>query len=476
MHVKPERIRKLNTYEYTGGPIVYWMNRENRTHDNWAMLYAQELAKAHRVPLLVIATLVPNFLGGGMRQHLFKIEALQNVQDELSLKDIPFFVVESSSPEKDIVSYLKKYRAGALVTDFFPLHLPTAWTNEICAKISIPLYEVDAHNIVPCFVVSPKKEYGAYTLRPKMHQHLSEYLEEFPSLQKQSSTFSGALPKIDWEALKNNPAVNAKNLPVDWIHGTHAHATRMLSDFIKNKLPVYATDRNDPNKNAQSNLSPHLHLGVLSAQRVALAILKHVDAPVEKVLGRMKNKADLGFTPNPSILDHAGAFLEELIVRRELSDNFCFYTEEYDTVEGFPDWAKRSHATHAKDAREYLYTQKQFELAKTHDSLWNAAQTELVSSGKLHGYMRMYWAKKILEWTESPEQAMKIAIYLNDIYALDGGDSNGYAGIAWSIGGVHDRAWFERPVFGQIRYMNANGCKGKFDTSAYINRWTPLAK
>lgn len=476
MSVKPERIRKLNDCEYTKGPIVYWMKRENRVKDNWSLLYAHELATAQKVPLLIVATIVPNFLGSGLRQHLFKIEALESVADELSLKNIPFFVIQSTTPHVDIVSFLKKYKAGALITDFFPLHLPKKWTEYICAQIQIPLYEVDAHNIVPCFIASPKQEYGAYTLRPKIHQRISEYLEEFPPLTKHLFEFSGKIPLIHWAALKNNSEVNAKILPVDWIHGDRQSAERLLSHFIKNKLPFYATDRNDPNKDAQSNLSPHLHNGTLSPQRVALAILKHVGAPIEKILRRLKNKADLGFIPNPSILDHAGAFLEELIVRRELSDNFCFYTEDYDTVDGFPAWAKKSHATHTGESREYLYTKKQFESAHTHDPLWNAAQQELISSGKLHGYMRMYWAKKILEWTKSPEQAMKIAIYLNDTYALDGGDPNGYAGIAWSIGGVHDRAWFERPVFGQIRYMNANGCKSKFNTTAYINKWTPLAK
>jgi deoxyribodipyrimidine photo-lyase len=165
------------------------------------------------------------------------------------------------------------------------------------------------------------------------------------------------------------------------------------------------------------------------------------------------------------------AFLEELIVRRELSDNFCFYNERYDVPDGFPDWAKASHAAHAKDAREYRYGRAEFEYAKTHDALWNAAQRQMVQTGKMHGYLRMYWAKKILEWTKDPAEAMEIAIFLNDHYELDGRDPNGYAGIAWSIGGVHDRAWFDRPVFGKIRYMNANGAKGKFDVDAYIAKW-----
>jgi deoxyribodipyrimidine photo-lyase len=164
-------------------------------------------------------------------------------------------------------------------------------------------------------------------------------------------------------------------------------------------------------------------------------------------------------------------FLEELIVRRELSDNFCFHNVNYDNINGFPEWARKTLSAHAKDRRDYIYSYDQFDSAGTHDDLWNAAHREMVQRGKMHGYMRMYWAKKILEWTESPEQAMEIAISLNDTYELDGRDPNGYTGIAWSLGGVHDRAWKERPVFGKIRYMNRKGCERKFNVQVYIDKY-----
>jgi deoxyribodipyrimidine photo-lyase len=164
------------------------------------------------------------------------------------------------------------------------------------------------------------------------------------------------------------------------------------------------------------------------------------------------------------------AFLEELIVRRELADNFCFFNQQYDSVAGFPPWAQKTLDEHREDSRDYLYTLVQFEQSRTHDDLWNAAQREMVKTGKMHGYLRMYWAKKILEWTSSPEEALKVAIYLNDRYELDGRDPNGYTGIAWSLGGVHDRAWGEHTVFGKIRYMSYNGCKSKFDVAAYIKK------
>ena len=232
---------------------------------------------------------------------------------------------------------------------------------------------------------------------------------------------------------------------VSWIKPGEGAAQRALRRFLREGLRSYDEARNDPTVDGQSNLSPFLHFGHISAQRVPLEVRD------SDVVGEPRD-----------------AFLEERIVRRELSDNFCFYNEDYDRFEGFPTWAQTTLKQHGGDRREYTYTLGQFESAGTHDELWNAAQMEMAKTGKMHGYMRMYWAKKILEWTESPEEALKIAMFLNDKYELDGRDPNGYVGCAWSIGGVHDRAWFERPVFGKIRYMSYNGCRSKFDVDSYV--------
>jgi len=169
------------------------------------------------------------------------------------------------------------------------------------------------------------------------------------------------------------------------------------------------------------------------------------------------------------------SFIEEMVVRRELADNFCHYNEQYDSLAGAAQWAQDSLAKHAGDPREYVYTQAQLENAETHDDLWNAAQLQMVEVGKMHGFLRMYWAKKILEWTESPEEALRIAIYLNDRYELDGRDPNGYVGCMWSIAGVHDMGWTERQVFGKIRFMNYDGCKRKFDLPGFVKQF-PKAK
>jgi len=316
----------------------------------------------------------------------------------------------------------------------------------VADKIEIPFYEVDAHNIVPCWLASGKQEYSAYTFRLKIHRLLPEFLEEFEKLQKHHFNYKGTAKKIVPNRLIKTLKVDTTVSEVDWIKPGEKAARKMLDEFIKYKLNRYNEKRNDPNENGQSNLSPYIHFGQISAQRVALEVKK------AKVNAKAKE-----------------AFLEELIVRRELSDNFCFYNRNYDSVNGFPEWAKKTLKKHKKDKRQYIYSLKVFEKAQTHDDLWNAAQMEMVKRGKMHGYMRMYWAKKILEWTESAEQAMKIAIYLNDKYELDGRDPNGYVGVAWSIGGVHDRAWGQRSVFGKIRYMSYNGCRAKFDVKRYVS-------
>ncbi len=474
MHINPKRIQKLNTKEIQKGPIVYWMNREMRINDNWSLLYAQQLAQEHKQPLVVVYNLVPNFLGGGKRQLAFKLKALQEIEIGLAKKNIPFHVIIDDTGKKSamlLVDFLQTVHAGAVVTDFYPLRLPRSWNTYVRKHASCACFGVDSHNIVPTWIVSDKKEYGAYTIRPKIFRLLPEFLDEFPVLQKSKYTHTAKFPVSHWNKLLSEKELQESLESIDWAPPGVSGANKILKKFLQNGLQSYAEMRNDPNNQAQSQLSPYLHYGIISSQRIVLETLRSIKKNITQVLDHQKNKAKVSPHMRLTTTDHAGAFLEELIIRKELSDNFCFYEERYDTVDGFPNWTKESFAKTSKDAREYVYTQKQFEQGKTHDDLWNAAQMQMVITGKMHGYMRMYWAKKILEWTKNPEQAMKIAIYLNDTYSLDGRDSNGYAGIAWSIGGVHDRAWFPRPIFGLVRYMSYGGCKGKFDVEKYIHMW-----
>ncbi|NTW58023.1 MAG: deoxyribodipyrimidine photo-lyase [Nitrospirae bacterium] len=442
--VDPSRVRILRPGDRPAGPVVYWMSRDQRVRDNWALLHAQDLALRHRAPLAVVFCLAPKFLGATARQYAFMLRGLEEVERGLAAKGIPFFLL-TGEPSTVLPAFLNKNNAGLLVADFDPLKVKRALKNSVARAIRIPFHEVDAHNIVPCWIASPKREYGAYTLRSQLQRLLSSYLTDLPRIRKHPHRWPGRTIKTDWSTVHRRRMLDITAGEMNWIIPGERAALRTLKRFIAAKLDPYKEDRNDPNRGGQSNLSPYLHFGQLSAQRVALEVLR----------------AEVRETSRE-------AFLEELIVRRELSDNFCFYAPDYDGPKGFPAWAQKTLAQHLEDKREHVYTLKEFEEARTHDDLWNAAQLEMVKRGKMHGYLRMYWAKKILEWSRSPTEAMKTAIYLNDKYELDGRDPNGYAGIAWSIGGVHDRPWGERKVFGMVRYMSYNGCKSKFDVKAYI--------
>jgi deoxyribodipyrimidine photo-lyase len=444
--VNRARVRPLNEARPGVGPVVYWMSRDQRVRDNWALLYAQELALSLGRPLGVVFCLAPAFLGATLRQYGFMLKGLQAAAGDLAHLNLPFFLL-TGEPAWELPRYVANYRIGAVVSDFSPLRLVRGWKTAVADEIGVSLEEVDAHNIVPCWRASPKAEYGAYTLRPKLKKLLPGFLEDFPPLARQPLGWEGERPAIPWEHLTATLPVDTAVPEVTWLTSGERQARAALDHFLEQKLPFYGERRNDPTQDGQSDLSPYLHFGQIAAARVALE--------VERRRGHDTSRE---------------AFLEELIVRRELADNFCFYQPHYDTFAGFPAWAQKTLNQHRGDRREKLYAVEALESGRTHDELWNAAQREMVRRGKLHGYMRMYWAKKILEWTASPEEAQAAAIYLNDKYELDGRDPNGYAGIAWSLGGVHDRAWFERPVFGKIRYMSYNGCRSKFNVEAYISQ------
>mgnify|MGYP002133874723 CR=1 FL=1 len=444
-----ERCRMLKDGKLKDGPVLYWMQRSQRIQDNWSLLYAQEFAKKHNQPLVIIFNLFPEFLDATIRQFDFMLRGLEEVFEDAKKLHIPIYLLYGEAND-NIPSFIKQNNISALFTDFNPLKLIQASKKTIAQKLDIPIYEIDSHNIVPAWLASSKQEFAAYTLRPKLNKLLPKFLTDFPAPKKQ--TISEL--KLNFKNLKvlepndaiNHLQVDTKVKPITWLLPGPKAAHKKLRDFIANHLKTYDVDRNDPTLDATSHMSPYLHYGQISAQRIALTIHSILDLPTAS----------------------KEAYLEELIVRRELAENYCYYWHEYDTPKGFHAWAQKTLTDHLKDKREFIYNKLEFEHAKTHDPLWNAAQNQLVRTGKMHGFMRMYWAKKILEWTDSPAQAQKIAIYLNDKYELDGIDPNGYTGINWSIGGVHDRAWFERDIFGKIRYMNLNGCKRKFDVKKYI--------
>ena len=440
------RARLINNREEKPGAVLYWMSRDQRTKDNYSLLFSQQLALKNKTPLIVIFALADNFLNAGLRQYDFMLKGLNDVGAELIKYNIPFYFLHGE-PSVSIPEFIKETGSGILVTDFDPLNIKEKWKEDVSAKISIPFFEVDSHNIVPCWLCSDKLEFAAYTIRPKINKLLPVFMEEYPELKIMSDS------NLPWDfiqkEIKTFNQFDSTIPEVDWIVPGEREALKSLHIFLENKIDKYASLRNDPAKDYQSGLSPYLHFGQISSQRVALELEK------KEYFSESKE-----------------SFLDELIVRKELSDNFCFYNQNYDSFDGFPLWAKTSLNHHRNDRRDHEYSKEEFESGKTHEDLWNAAQLEMVKTGKMHGYMRMYWAKKILEWSKSPEEALKTALYLNDKYELDGRDPNGYAGCAWSIGGVHDRAWFDRKIFGKIRYMNRNGTKGKFDINAYIEKFS----
>ena len=444
--IDTRRARPLSGRDLGDGPIIYWMSRDQRASDNWALLHAQRLAAEHGRPLGVAFCLASGFLGATWRQYGFMLRGLREVERDLAELNVPFHLLVGD-PAKEMPAFLRRVGAGAVVVDFDPLREKRAWRDAAVRRTRAPVIEVDAHNVVPCWVASDKREWAARTLRPRLRKAMPGFLTDIPAPSEHPTSFHPSPGRTDWTAAEASIDVDRSVGEVDGFAPGERAAARALSRFLDEGLHGYDEGRNDPNADAISKLSPYLHFGQLSAQRVAL-LVSVFEAGV-----RAKE-----------------AFLDQLIVRRELSDNFCLRCTDYDTTAAFPEWGRRTLDAHRGDPRPYLYSLEELEAAGTHDELWNAAQRQMVRTGHMHGYLRMYWAKKLLEWTETPERAMREAVRLNDRYELDGRDPNGYANIAWSIGGVHDTAWGDRPVFGKVRYMSLRGARSKFDVDEYVRR------
>lgn len=447
MKVQLERIQKQNEFEYVSGPVLYWMDRDMRLEDNWALLRAQEIALENNTEFIICYNLDPQFLGGTIRQLDFKVTALRELHKDSHKLNIAFYTLVDFD-SSCILDFIKEHKIGYVITDFSPLRIQRKWLSTVVKSLNIPIEVVDTHNVVPIWSASDKKEFAAYTIRPKIQKKLKEFLIDFPKLKKQNTRKTN-FQKIDFDLILEKTKTDKTVKLVKWCTAGEESANRALKHFIAHSED-YSKNRNNPVVDVQSQLSPYLHYGMIAPQRVAYEVMN-------------------------SDMNHESKrdFLEELIIRRELADNFCYYEPNYDTSEGFHEYFKEELKKNEKIKRDYLYTKKEFEEARTHDDLWNACQMQMVKTGKMHGYLRMYWAKMIYAWTKDVNEAMKIAIYLNDKYELDGRDPNGYTGIAWCIGGVHDRPWYvTNKVFGKLRYMSRSGMDKKFDTKAYIEKWT----
>lgn len=428
------------------------MSRDQRVLDNHALLAAQKHALEQGLPLAVAFCLYEK-PGDRAREHVqFMLEGLRQIEADLAGYNIPFMLF-LGDPLKRMHLLAHYTNPEAIYLDVNPLSGPTHLHKQLAQSLGVPQYSVDTHNIVPLWSASDKQEVGARTLRPKIHRQLDTFLVQPKPLINHPISWPGTVMDID--ALQ--PRINAmlEAIPSNGIHVSYTSgenaAYRALEAFVGTRLRGYATNRNDPSIMGTSNLSPYLHFGQLASLRVVL-------------------RAQQELAADESLRPDVDALIEEIVVRKELSDNFCFYGAGYRHLDAAPTWAQATLAKHADDPREFEYSREQFEQAATHDHAWNAAQRQLLRTGKIHGYMRMYWAKKVLEWSVSPQEAIDTLIYLNDFYSIDGGDPNGYVGILWSVAGLHDRPWAERPVYGTVRSMVYSGLKRKFDIEKYIEQ------
>lgn len=450
--IEIERVQKLNDRPPRGGRFVlYWMQASQRSSANGALQYAIERARELDLPVLAAFGLTASFPEANARHLTFMLEGLAKTGRELAARGIRLAIRPSAPP--DVVGELS-VEAALTVTDVGYLRLQRQWRTAAAERCRSLLVAVEDEVIVPTGLVSAKEEWAARTIRPRIQRHLSRFLrprdEQWPRRDSLPVSLPGPdLDPSDPPACLSRIGVSLKGAPaaVSTFRGGPSEARSRLLEFVERKLPRYHLDRGNPGLEIQSELSPYLHFGQISAREVALAVLDAKRAPEEA----------------------RAAFLEELVVRRELSANFCIHNEQYDSWHCLPDWARSSLEAHSGDARPVCYSRDDLESGRTHDPYWNAAMRELAVTGKMHNYMRMYWGKKILEWTSDPRQAFATALELNNRYSLDGRDPNSFAGVAWCFG-KHDQAWKEREIFGKIRYMNSAGLDRKFDMPAYLSR------
>lgn len=444
--IHAQRVMPLNDHPpVTGRYVLYWMQQAQRVRSNHALEYATRQANAMDLPLVCVFGLTDEFPDANLRHYTFMMQGLAEVSEALAGRGIRFVMLRQTP---DVAALSLAPDAALVVTDRGYLRVQHQWRRQVSEAAPCPVVQVETDVVVPVEVVSEKEEYAARTIRPRIHKHLLEYLQP---LAETEIVHDSITIDLDVEELRPSlAALNGLDIdraigPVSAFTGGESEARRLLSEFIADKLVDYDALRNDPSLDFVSQMSPYLHFGQVSPLDVALQIIE-ADSPGEE------------------------AFIEELVVRRELSMNFVRYNGAYDTYEAaVPEWARKTLAVHEADPREYLYDVDHFEQADTHDEYWNAAQNEMLLTGKMHNYMRMYWGKKILEWTPTARDGFETALYLNNKYSLDGRDPNSFAGVAWCFG-KHDRPWQQRDIFGTVRYMNANGLRRKFDMDAYLRK------
>ena len=449
-NIQDTRIQKLNAFDIRldADYVLYWMQQSQRVEYNHALEYAVQRANDFGLGVVVAFGLTNDYPEANLRHYMFMLEGLTETQTLLAKRGIHMLVRRGSPPD---VALELGQDAAMIICDRGYLRHQRIWRDQVARKSACCVVQVESDVIVPLETVSLKAEYAARTIRPKIQKHLDDYLIELKPIKVQHSTVNIYLDSFDLK----RPADILASLNIDrsisavdrFFKGGTSQAKKIFSNFIRSRLKNYENNHNQPQTDDISHMSMYLHFGQISPLYLALRI----------------NKTD-------HRLDSAkAAFLEELIVRRELAANFVYYHRDYDNFDCLPDWSRKTLADHRKDRRPYTYTLKQLEDAETHDPYWNAAMNEMKYTGFMHNYMRMYWGKKILEWSSSPELAFRNTLAINNKYFLDGRDPNSYAGVAW-IYGVHDRAWPQRPIYGKVRCMTASGLERKCDIRAYVEK------
>jgi deoxyribodipyrimidine photo-lyase len=434
--------------------VIYWMQQSQRVHYNHALDHAIRLANHFDLPLVCFFGLDDKYPEANARSYSFMLEGLKEVKQLLSKLGISF-VLKFGKPHEMIIPFLKD--AQALIMDRGYLKHQRAWRKDVYSNVKndeiLYIDMVDTDLIVPVHVASNKAEYGAYTIRPK----IKRVYEEFRDFKKLAVLKRQQIIDLHSDNDLDDVADLVDHMNIDqsvprstYYKGGYLEASKLFSEFILYKSDLYPQS-NDPSKDATSHMSMYLHFGQISS----LELLERLYIALEQ--GQIKGES-------------FDQYVEQLLIRRELAFNYVFYQEGYDTFETMTeDWAYQTMNAHESDHRDYVYDIKDYETIQTHDPYFNAAMKEMVITGYMHNYMRMYWAKKIIEWSPSFKKAYENILYLNNKYFIDGRDPNSYTGVAWCFG-KHDRAWTERTIFGKLRYMNDKGLERKFEIGKYIEK------
>jgi len=431
------------------------------------------LANEHKKPLVVVFGLTGDYPEANLRHYRFMLEGLADTRESLTKRGMILSIRVGSPPD---VALKAAQKACLVVCDRGYLSHLRQWRYDVARTASCRVVEVESDLIVPVEAASTKQEYAARTIRGRIHARLGEFLVPFPEAEVKHPA-AASVPRgedvRDTAALLRRLAPSPTPGAVDtFFRGGHAEARRRLDRFIAERLDDYEESRSEPGSDVSTTLSPYLHFGQISSLEIALAVdAAGFVAGLAVGAGEMKlQRGSVGVRVDTERRASArDALLEELLVRRGLAHNYVWYAPDHGRYAGLPDWARRTLADHSADPREHVYSTHELLAAETHDPHWNDAMREMLATGFMHNYMRMYWGKKILEWTADPEEAFDRTLELNNRWFLDGRDPNSYANVAW-VFGLHDRPWTERPVFGKVRYMNANGLNRKFDMAAYTRK------